>query len=160
MKTQTKEDLDNEQITCYLPFRVKIQGQTNLEIQEISGIRGDIIYTKEGNPRYGWADIADIKLILHPFSDFEKDFKEIFIGAYSSRDNIYLTTMSKKGNQFIEWSNDNGWALVTAKGNVQIYKDHELIAPYRIMKEFFKRHLDFQGLIEKGLAISYNDLDN
>ena len=152
MKTQTKEELEPKHTIPYLEHGLKIQGKTHLEIQELSGIRNETVYTKEGNSRYGWADIADIKLILRPLSDLTK---EIDLGEkykypmanifydWSVGENIEMS-LNEHGELIEFWITDREESTVTRE-------DWDFL---------FKHHFDVFGLIEKGLAISYNDLDN
>jgi len=96
--------------------------------------------------------------ILRPLSDLQDELTDIFIEVYSSKDDVWLSKMSKKGNQVLSWSNDNGFGLNTASGEVQIFKNHELVMPYKMIEGAFKRHIDINKLIEKGLAIDKNTL--
>jgi len=68
--------LELKHLAPYLPYGLKIQGQTHKDIEELSCVTETSINIVGRGFTYGmWADIFDIKPILRPLSDLTKDIE-------------------------------------------------------------------------------------
>ena len=122
------EKLELKHLAPYLPYGLKIQGQTHGEIVELSCVTETSVNIKDRNFAYGmWSDIFDIKPILRPLSDL-KVRKDTY-GEYNWEYPLEFKQDIKHGQ-----------------------------ASYDCMVNLFKEHIDVFGLIEKGLAIDINTL--
>ena len=125
----------------YLDHRLKIQGQTHGEIQELSGLREGIVYTIEGNKLYGWTDIFNIKPILRPLSDLTKEIEvngERFVPV-----RILMCAAYK--------AYDSNYDLLFAT-------QEPTRMPYHIVQKLYEWHFDVFGLIPNNLAIDMNTI--
>ena len=162
------ETLQLKDIACYLPYRLKASYTHTNKIGEISNV-------------YGLPDNDDIKLSIHwedgehmwmfkpilrPISDLYKPLengtipilelakivglKFIRYELGDSSVDLYLT--DRKNNKYRFWYDDfnKGAFRITATGNGNINQ----LAGFQFL---FKHHFDIFGLIEKGLAIKYEE---
>jgi len=134
-----REELQLKEISKYLPYDVKIIGNTHGQIEILSTVTETSVNIKGRGTTYGmWADLQDIKLVLRPMSDFDKvendfdlstDFEGCFLG--SSKELYSLNT-----------------------------SDKTYLSDMLTVTEFlFENHFDVFGLIEKGLAIDIKTLN-
>lgn len=111
---------------------------------EINGalIRKGNFYTSVG---------AQLKPILRPLSDLEEN---IFIESQSE---FNFRPVEKFKNVIEGWCDqyDEWWNL-----QYPMYSNMMINCPYEVMCKLLEWHFDVFGLIEKGLAISYNSLKN
>lgn len=129
-------ELELKHLAPYLPYGVKIQGQTHGDIEELTMLSENAIYVKSQNTTYygAWADIMDIKPILRPLSDLT----EIFYW-----DNLQDGDCELDRERINEIKN-------SPRGHLKLYQSNYL----------FKHHFDIFGLIEKDLAIDINTLES
>jgi len=66
-------ELELKHLAAYLPYGLKIQGQTHGEIQEMTGLNSGVVMINHNTK--GWADFYDIKPILRPLSDLTKEIE-------------------------------------------------------------------------------------
>jgi hypothetical protein len=81
----------------------------------------------------------EIKPILRPLSDLTKEIEV-------------------NGEKFIPIDKINEYDETIMSYSLSFYTDCTLRLPYYVIKYLFEWHFDVFGLIEKGLAISYNEL--
>lgn len=132
-------DLEIKYLAPYLPYELKVQGQTHKYIFELGGLDGEIALLVGT----GRVDFFDIKPILQPLSKFGDidDLRKVheFIG---------LGKWCEAYDQYFDaWFND---ACSVDKLVLQ--------CPYDVLQYFFSNHYDVFGLIELGLAIDINTL--
>lgn len=121
-------------LAAYLPYGLKIQGQTHGEIQEMTGLNSGVVMINHNTK--GWADFFDIKPILRPLSDIEKQ-------------------IDHNGEKFVPMERLTNMAFVNYEmGLLTIDKDMSLKDYFKLLKW----HFDVFGLIENGAAIDINTL--
>jgi hypothetical protein len=125
----------------------------NYEIHnpELIGIYGDYtIYLKYNDGRIKDQDISNYKPLLYPLEYLTKEIEV-------------------NGEKFvpIEWLNKNKSVklikVTNTKGNIEVFngKTSNLrFFEYCVIEKLAQWHIDFQGLIEAGLAIDINTLNN
>lgn len=143
-----------ERMAPYLPHELSV----NLFNRNytVTGLTHETIFTKEGAVLNYSSNENEIKPILRPLSD--NIIREAFIDVYGSKDSITVHTHNKKGNRIIDWYNDNGWDLITAKGTLVICQNYDYCFTEKMRNYLLKNHVDLFGLIKEGLAIDINTL--
>lgn len=139
--------LEQKHLASYLPYGLKIQGQTHEEIAELSALSKYGINIKDRSFQYGeWADIFDIKPILRPLSDLTKEI-EI------------------DGEKFVPYEkcksvvNESQWIKICNTIDINGGEYSNICdMPYWWVNKLFEWHFDVFGLIEKGLAVDINTL--
>jgi hypothetical protein len=134
--------LEIKHLAPYLPYGLKIQGQTHKSIETLFGLKGETVFVEYSQSLYAWADIFDIKPILRPLSDLTKEIEhngERFVP--SERYNI---------------DKDFLYEIDTNQEDI-IYID--VLEMYNLFLILLEMHFDVFGLIDKGLAIDTNTLD-
>lgn len=127
-------ELELKHLAAYLPYGLKIQGQTHGEIQEMTGLNSGVVMINHNTK--GWAIFFDIKPILRPLSDIEKQ-------------------IDHNGEKFVPMERLTNMAFVNYEmGLLTIDKDMSLKDYFKLLKW----HFDVFGLIENGLAIDINTL--
>jgi hypothetical protein len=136
-----KRELESKLIAPYFQYNVRIQGQTHGEIHELTGLTKGVVMINHDTR--GWADISDVKLVLHPLSEFgdSDDVRKVheFLG---------LGNWCEMYDEYFRvWFDDlcNIDKLV-------------LQAPQEIFNYFLANHYDVFSLIPNGLAIDINTL--
>ena len=134
--------LEIKHLAAYLPYGLKIQGQTHGEIAELSCLTETTVNIKVGGLdrdfTYGmWADIFEIKPILRPLSDFggKRIGKDVKQELKCSLDIVYELWDFKRGSKTLEEIS------------------------YGLFLVMCQNHIDFNKLIEKGLAIDINTIE-
>lgn len=128
--------LELKHLAPYLPYGLKIQGQTHKEIAVLSCCTATSVNIEGRTFQYGmWADLFDIKPILRPLSDFENvAAKDLMVKFSTSIDVIQEV-----------------WRLIEEKDVDEI--------KFKAIQMMCENHIDFNNLIEKGLAIDINTLN-
>lgn len=124
-------------IAPYLPYNLMCQTKDrgNVVVSELNAAYSDNSYTFM-NIVESEKGFDEIKPILRPLSDLtNNEFDESVIG-----------------NQIV--------GSYKTKGILKTYYHKSVLENYEIMKWLFENHFDVFGLIEKGLAININDLNN
>jgi hypothetical protein len=125
-------ELELKHLAPYLPYNLMIRGNTNGEIAELSCCTETSVNITTCGFQYGmWADIFDIKPILRPLYDLKKEIDLELEG-------LFIIC----GERFKYWED-----VCLESIN------------YEQFSWFLKNHYDVFGLIEKGLAIDINTLD-
>lgn len=144
--------LELKHLAPYLPYRVKIIGNTHGEVGTLSALNENSVQIDGRTMQYGWwADLFDIKLILHPLSDLIKEIEvngERFVPA----EELY------EGDVW-DWKNDREYygsfyEWITSFN----LKDVETLEFCHVQK-LIEWHFDVFGLIDLGLAIDINTLN-
>lgn len=129
------EKLELKHLAPYLPYGVKAKTKRSEFI-----VVGAHDYTIFGDNENGEMEeyYEDVKPILRPLSDLTKEIEH-------------------SGERFVsfEWISEN---LDYDEYSIDYYLNHTERLPYEIVQKLFEWHFDLFGLIEKGLAVSYNDL--
>jgi hypothetical protein len=94
--------------------------------------------------------IDQIKPILRPLSDLTK---EIEVNGKKFVPYDYFLNDTEN-----DWFEGNIWMRYLFEGNID--KLEIGFIPYYVIQKLLQLHFDIFGLIEKGLAISYNDINN
>ena len=132
--------LELKHLAPYLPYGLKIKGNTYGEIKTLYGIKGESVFIDTLTTPYPWADFSDIKPILRSLSDLKKEIR------HKDVDFIPVEFLIKEGfNVSDEWI-ESGFIDI-------IRSDYEFI---QLLLEW---HFDIHGLIENGLAIDINTLN-
>jgi len=131
--------LQPHHIAPYLPFELKIIGNTHGYVKTLSGLHNEDVYvTEQNNTRYGaWADLTDIKLILRPL-DLTKPI---------TVDGIEIFPIVEILHQYNS---------LLAGGEPYTEKDlskNPMYWEYWAVEKLFEWHFDVFGLIEQGLAV-------
>lgn len=132
-------ELELKHLTPYLPYELKVEGQTHKDIFELGGLDGEIALLVGA----GGVDFFDIKPILRPLSEFgdsddlRKVHEFIGLGGWCEAYDHY----------FDAWFND---ACSIDKLVLQ--------APYEVIQYFFSNHFDVFGLIKECIAVDVNTL--
>jgi len=129
--------LELKHLAPYLPYGLKIQGQTHKDIEELSCVTETSINIVGRGFTYGmWADIFDIKPILRPLSDLKNEF--------TCPEGVVMPV-----GYFYSYADKVG------KGHISEVMINLSALEYRYL---LKYHFDVFGLIDKGLAIDINTL--
>lgn len=130
----------------YLPYGLKIKGNTNGDVEILSMLSDTSVNIKGRGTSYGmWAEIADVKPILRPLSYLTKEIEhngEKFVPYKYLKEN-YLSYNKYNYNWFKNKTN-----LVNIK-----------ILPYDIIQKLLEWHFDVYNLIPQNLAIDINTLE-
>ena len=134
MKQEDKELLLKD-LCARLPYRVKLQ----LYNGELDNDVLNSIDTEEYIIVNGKDDIENIKPYLFPLSSMTEEQREEFLNIQTEERQILLN------------------ALIKYKSGK--YDKIPIIAPYKQIEWLNKNHFDYQGLIEKGIAIDATGLN-
>lgn len=145
--------LEIKHLAPYLPYRLKIIGNTHGEIQVLSCVTETSVNIEGRSFQYGmWADIFDIKPIFRPLNDL-KDFKKrIDVGDGEG----LFTPLNRL--LFNSYFNIDVMSDADKIEFVEILTDIEIGASYDDISTLISWHFDVFGLIDKGLAIDINTL--
>ena len=132
------EKLELRHLAPYLPYGLKIQGQTHGDIEELEMLSELSVYVKSQNSTaYGaWADLFDIKPLLRTMSELTENEMRNLHHLYRPK----------------EMATDKLCDLIFYWGNTTDLFDIQSVFEY-----LYKNHFDVFGLIEKGLAVSLTD---
>jgi hypothetical protein len=125
----------------------------NYEIHnpELIGIYGDYtIYLKYNDGRIKDQDISNYKPLLYPL---EYLTKEIEVNGEKFMPYDYFLNDTEN-----DWFEGNIWMGYLFEGNID--KLEIGFIPYYVIQKLAEWHIDFQGLIEAGLAIDKTTLKN
>lgn len=175
-------ELELKHLAAYLPYSLKIQGQTHGEIQEMTGLNSGVVMVNHDTK--GWADFFDIKLILRPWSDLTKEIEhngekftplmELFMlihdyhlvqcnyGNLDYSDNNVSYQIDDEWNHVISFEKEEiDLSYDKFEQRFALMKEWDVLDFYYIeMHEKLKEwHFDIYGLIESGLAIDINTLN-
>ena len=147
-------ELTVEHLTPYLPYELKVEGQTRKEIFELCGLDGTIALLVG----CGRVDLFDIKPILRPLSDINK---ELFING-----NFGFIPAKRIANEYIHKSNwgknEIGIGILDKEGKMinLCFIGNEIVGecPYMVYQKLCEWHFDIFDLIGKGLAVDINTL--
>lgn len=129
--------IELKHLAPYLPYGLKIQGQTNFEIAELSCVTDTSVNIRGRGFSYGmWADIFDIKPILRPLSFY---YKGLTGGKVMDMLGCALSEVHEI------------WDLFTGEIKLSDIKK----STYDVI---CRNHIDMFGLIKEGLAIDINTL--
>ncbi len=131
--------LELKHLAPYLPYRVKGLDEQQNQI-EVIGVKNETYFIDSGN-NYAYGDIQRLKPILRPLSDLTKEIEV-------------------NGEKFvpIDWIDKNHNANNYAPCAIMLDGTIEL-GFYKDFQKLFEWHFDVFGLIEKGLAIDINTLN-
>lgn len=152
--------LELKHLAPYLPYGLKIKGNTHGEVAELSCVTETSMNIKDRNFIYGmWADIFEIKPILRPLSDLTREIEHNGVKLF-----VMSTIESETDNcKFIKaiLSNDGKWISMVFDADYDadygINTNPEYMH-WKCVKRLFEYHFDVFGLIDKGLAIDINTL--
>lgn len=183
--TDVMEILEIKHLAPYLPYGVKFISELDKPYDEfgrqpiwtINGIHelfgGYSLLTKDNNDSYA---ITKCKPLLRPLSDITKEIEhngEKFVPLkritkeYYDPDNETIfdneNLFKIVYNKYCYPSNNkrtSHWWLSYNEESISFdNQEVESVLPqYRLLQKLFEWHFDLFGLIEKGLAVSYNDL--
>lgn len=143
-----QDKLKLEHLTPYLPYKIKYQKEnikSYLDYHTMAYIDLSGILRDEYNER----------VILRPLSDLTRDFTLNGIKFNFAKD--YLQVSAEEEEQFdIYGTIPDYWEVTIEQLKNGGYKHLE----YWIVDKLFALHFDVFKLIDKGLAISYNDIND
>jgi len=126
------EKLQRKHILPYLDSELQVLDCLNQKVTVI-GVKDQTYFIENGN-RYAYADIQDCKPILRPLSEFT-DINSESMNELNADLNIQME-LNKLALKF----------------------KHCTSCSYSTMQLCFENHIDVFGLIEKGLAVDINTL--
>jgi hypothetical protein len=135
------EKLELKHLSSYLPYGLKIKGNTHGDIEVLHGLKGGAVFIESSKSQYAWCDIDEVKPILRPLSDLGDYFKTVIETDDEVREIL--------GNNFL--FRFDIWIDVLKTCDYNFYS-------YAIFELFCKHHFDVYGLIEKGIAISIQNV--
>jgi hypothetical protein len=143
-----------EHLAPYLPYELKVEGQTRKEIFELGGIDGSVALLVG----CGRVDLFDIKPILRPLSDISK---KLFLNG-----NYEFVPSEKLANEYLHKSlwgeNEIGLGILDSNNNMinLCFIGNEIVGecPFMIYQSLCEWHFDIFNLIGQGLAIDINTL--
>lgn len=133
--------LELKHIAPYLPYGLRIKGETHGDIEELTGLSGGCVMIN-GNIK-AWCDIFDVKPILRPLSDLTNEIEhngEKFVPIEYLEDKYYTIDLHKQCMRLLEEEGEN-WINQT---------------DYMLIDYLFEWHFDVFGLIDNNLAININ----
>ena len=147
-------ELTVEHLTPYLPYELNVEGQTRKEIFELGGIDGSIALLVG----CGRVDLFDIKPILRPLSDINK---ELFING-----NFGFIPSQRLANEYLHKSfwgeNEIGIGILDSDNKMinLCFIGNEIVGecPFMVYQNLCQWHFDIFNLIGQGLAIDINTL--
>lgn len=104
-----------------------------------------------------WLDTCRFKPILRPLSDM---FKEIEVDGKKFIPELIFDTNCSTVDSPIYLSNDKKRAYFKEFSSLDIREHHLSFMPYGMIDQLVSWHFDVFGLIDKGLAIDINTLNN
>jgi hypothetical protein len=147
-------ELNKKILSAYLPFDVKIQGNTHGQIETLSGIKGETLFIESSKSLYPWRDICEIKLILHPLSDIENEIehngKKVIVRNLIDDVRRFIDVY-----QYLDQSYDIELNYETSDYSITI----DFFEGYKIVQILLEYHFDIFGLIPAGLAIDINTIE-
>lgn len=143
------QKLELKHLAAYLPYQLKCvyKGDKNVSILGLSYNEGEKLLIKIGI--HEWTNFFNIKPILRPLSDLTKEIEvngEKFVPA----DILFPVCEFKSEYERI---------VAIKELELQNAITHSCTY-FSIVQKLFEWHFDVFGLIEKGLAININTLDN
>ena len=154
--------LEIKHLAPYLPYGLKLKRDSCHYIYTLKGmVFSDVVFETGKSP------IKFIKPILRPISDISKEIEingQKFTPIVELLKLRYNAWYEKKiGTRYaeIEFDNTSAWFSFQATFDIKVmfFKDDIFSYPdYWIIQKLAEWHIDFQGLIEKGLAININTL--
>ncbi|MCT4190248.1 hypothetical protein HZP50_07050 [Elizabethkingia anophelis] len=165
------DKLELKDIAPYLPFKVKVQitdGYYDGKFKILSGVQYDGLLNLGKGGRFGFIEreYHQVKLLLRPMSDLTKEIThngetfipiarllrmkfpdEPLIGRYS------IIKVSKSGYP-------RAYFEFMATKEIRIYPFELFNTPYWIIQKLQEWQFDTEKLIERGLAIDLNEVDN
>lgn len=144
------EKLELKHLAGYLPYVLKIMRPDNMTILEIVGLQGSLFIFSEGG--YGQIGNSGNKPILRPLSDLTKEI-EVNGEKFVPMDRLFGSAYRIQGFEHYVNIFNGGFELTITKGNKTVYAD------FYIYQKLYEWHFDIYGLIEKGLAIDINTLN-
>jgi hypothetical protein len=137
-------ELEPKHLLPYFPYSLKVKFKNFDSIYDLLSIGDEngIMIISENKLDLDTVGIDGIEPILKPLSIFkEEQIEEIKAFLNHKWCQVY--------DDYFDALFEHDWLMHT----------RILMCPYEILQWFFKNHYDVFGLIEKGLAISYNDLN-
>jgi hypothetical protein len=130
------DKLELKHIVGYLPYELKIQGQTHGQIETIVCCTDTSVYIQTDSFKLiAWADLFEVKPILRPLSDYS---------------NLNSKSMCDLDIDLCD------------QMELQDYADSLMAlqsVSFGVIEIMQKNHIDMYRLIDKGLAISYDDIN-
>jgi hypothetical protein len=130
------------ELAAYLPYGLKIQGQTHGDIETMTGLNSGAVMIN--HKTIGWADFHDIKPILRPISQVQENIEH-------NGENINVFDLMNEywEVEFNGVTHDfelpfNGFGLITLSAEQ---------LPYNLVQTLLEYHFDVFGLIDDNLAI-------
>lgn len=144
--------LELKHIAPYLPYGLKIKGNTYGEIKTLYGIKGESVFIDTLTTPYSWADFSDIKPILRSLSDLTN---EIEIEGKKFVPKCELDCICRD----LEFYSFNFKYFTVGNQHKNYGQEYDLIDIYNVMQKLFEWHFDIFGLIESGLAVDIDTLN-
>lgn len=155
------EKLELKHLAAYLPYELKgrVDKKSYLQnekerigtITQIDVECSDYDLVVTGENGYFLCYIEDFKPILRPLSDLTKEIE------VNGEKFVPLDWFEE--HEEIDYFADNIWIQYLFNYEKDDIIKLDLI-PYGVMEKLFEWHFDVFGLIEKGLAIDFNTLNN
>lgn len=153
------EKLQLAHLAPYLPYKLKIKGDSNGEIAILSTLSEMSVNIDGRGTQYGmWSGIDEIKPILRPLSDLTKNIEGIGIPMVElakiwDRDSLWVLDgyYAKSSKVYFSFSENSFFAKID--GDISPI-NHQ----FELFQKLFELHFDVFGLIEKRLAIDVNTL--
>lgn len=138
------KELKLKHLAHYLPYGLKIKGGNPIRIDDLTPQRlGTIIEID-----------TKIKPILRPLSDLTKII-EYRTGTYCVMDLYYDIEQNERDLFELEGVIPQYW-----QSTIEMFKNWPTRIDWGFVKIMLEHHFDVFGLIDKGLAIDINTLDN
>jgi hypothetical protein len=131
MTYKMKRELTIKDLSAYLPYELKIQGQTHGDIETMTGLNSGAVMIN--HKTIGWADFFDIKPILRPLST--------------------LTEPIEHEGKILVPNEVLGWDVLRYKRRKS--GDYPIIynETYDVVEKLLEWKFDIFGLIQDNLAI-------
>ena len=144
------EKLELKHLAGYLPFQLKIQNGKEFDI--VTGVSKENVESIFRGTYENTSMIKDVKPILHPLSDLTK---QITIDGITFVPDTWIYDNIKTDVQIYQFLNEEISLEIIAEDYNQTIN---LMDGYLIIRKLNEWHFDWQGLIDKGLAIDINTL--
>jgi len=144
------EKLQLKHLLGYLPYGLTGLDELNQEVK-IIGVKNETYFVEFGY-NYPYGEIQSLRPILHPLSDLKK---QITIDEITFVPDTWICDNIKRDVEIYQFLNDKiSLDIETENYNQTI----DLMSGYLIIQKLNEWHFDWQGLIDKGLAIDINTL--
>jgi len=144
------EKLELKHLAGYLPYGIEVLDLYNRKVKVV-GLKNETCFIDRGNV-YTYGDIYNFRPILRPLSDLTKP---ITIDGITFVPDTWIYDNIKTDVEIYKFLNGKiSLDIETENYNQTI----DLMSGYLIIEKLNEWHFDWQGLIDKGLAIDINTL--